>query len=206
MDTPACTSTVLAQSSILQLPVGFHPGSRVPILLLRLFRKLRQLKGLQRSELCHTAPCHDWGMGAPWSHSERCPAPEEPWQGIQVDPTWPNIQSRNKAETIQQPSRNPAFAPLSRAVGSNLPVIEWSSYQDGASHKPRTAYHDQKLGLTPRPTSEKNLKGSKVFFAQMNGQREKVGPKLDQSTAPALCKQTLGAFFSSFELPLLLEG
>lgn len=48
MDAPACTSTLPITASSFPMFSMFHvvPGSRVPILLLRLFRKLRQLKGL----------------------------------------------------------------------------------------------------------------------------------------------------------------
>lgn len=143
MDAPACTSTLpITASSYHVVPycsMSFQgPRSQhVPILLLRLFRKLRQLKGLHQSERFHAWPM-SWHIGAPWSHSERCPAPEEPRQEGN-DPRGKRTQHpRNGAETRQQPPslRTPLKSSRIELAGDRmilLPRLSFPQTQNSVS-------------------------------------------------------------------------
>ena len=174
------------------------------LLLLGLFCHLSQLKGLTTTTL--TESCRvEWGF-TPWRppswHWARCPAPEGPGavNGVEMSYSFFNsfiqwfmftyiylstysvmiIYNIYKASTYivqklytskhSNASKScpieatPALAPLSKAVGSNLPVMEWSSC----------------------------IKRLPFAVAQISQARMR--------------NEEVAAFFSSFELPLLLEG
>ena len=143
MDAPACTSTLPITASSFPCSMSFQgPGSQSFCFVCSasfVSSKACTDPSFLGTQL-HAWP-HAWHIVAPWSHSERCPAPEEPRQGMMVDPTDPtgaNIQSKNKAETTQQPSslRTPLKSSRIELAGDRmilLPRLSFPQTQNSVS-------------------------------------------------------------------------